>query len=416
MHDNASNAPRLRGRDVAAPATRSAARAQARNRPIRWMAAAAVTVAVAAALTSASPAWPTPNLSWSVAFGGPGNDQGPTDFRAYDFECGSVTRCWVPGAAGFPGAFGTPVQLRLDGSGWSPATDGDFPQQMRCFSPDDCWGADPGPLTRSWERYDGARWSVVAQFRPATGGSLDRFDCADTTHCWAIGSDTNGSLVAVWSGGAWQIVADPVTRLGYLADIACPAVDECWAVGAGTRPLVLHLHGDRWSRVVVARPAGAKDAYSRVLDSVACAAADQCWATGFSQAEPDAAGYDPLLVRLGGSAPVVVPAPLPWPGAMACPEVDDCWMASGAGRKPPSDQSDGPPAPVAPAVAHWDGIAWTVTYLVNPYHTNVEVLEAVACPAPEACWILGSALAQEAGDPRQEHWAPVIYRGTATGG
>ncbi|HKD97530.1 MAG TPA: hypothetical protein VKB69_07980, partial [Micromonosporaceae bacterium] len=209
---------------------------------------------------------------------------------------------------------------------------------------------------------------------------------------------------------------DPVTRLGYLADIACPAVDECWAVGAGTRPLVLHLKGGRWSREIVTRPAEDSGASDRFLVSVACASADQCWAIGFSRPEPDADSYDPFLVRLGGFAPVVLPTPLPWPGAIACPKADDCWMTSGAERMPPSDPSDGPPVSVPPAVAHWDGAAWTVTNLVNPYYSRYEKIEGIACPLPEACWILGSALTGDASDPRKEHWAPVIYLGIPTSG
>ena len=419
MHHDDTGAPRTHSRDTAGPATRRDIRVRARARQIRWAAAVLVVVVVAGLPSARTPA---PDLTWSVAYGGPGSDPWHGDFKAYGIECGSAARCWVPGATGHPGEgsvqdFDTQVQLRLNGSTWSTGRHDDFPQQMRCLSADNCWGVDSRLLPGKWEHYDGRRWSVEAEFGVGVG-FLRRFDCADATHCWAIGSDTGRDLIAVWSGGAWREVENAVAPRELLWDITCPVVDECWTIGwKESVPFVVHLRDGRWSRIPVPQPPGDKTTDDRLvgsfLGSVTCAA-DQCWVIGYAETESgmsSAVTYHPFLVRFDGSTPVLVPSPLPWPGTMSCPEIDDCWMTSGVEMTQDVDEYGCCPGIAPPAVAHWDGTAWTVTNLVNPYHGLYDQIEGIDCPTPTVCWIVGAAYTSRKFDG---HAAPVIYRGTAT--
>jgi hypothetical protein len=87
------------------------------------------------------------------------------------------------------------------------------------------------------ERWNGAKWSIVASPNPVNDSQLNGVSCSSSTRCAAVGEIEEGSsatqtLAETWNGSAWSIVASPSqgTYSG-LASVSCVSSTACVAVG-----------------------------------------------------------------------------------------------------------------------------------------------------------------------------------------
>jgi hypothetical protein len=211
-----------------------------------------------------------------------------------------------------------------------------------------------------WRR-DGTVWTQT----PVTALPLYGIWSSGTGQAWAVGN--LGTLLR-WDGSAWAPVAPSPTG-NNLNGIWGSGPDDVWAVGAeGT---ILHRDARGWAAV----DSGGKGQLLKVSGS----GPNDVWVVG----------ADTVLRRMGGafiSIPPQFPAALPygavWPGASTTWVFAETALAYSAGRwqrttlpgialvlgawgRSDSDlwamgqdslERNPPPRP---AVAHWDGVAWS---------------------------------------------------------
>ena len=115
----------------------------------------------------------------------------------------------------------------------------------------------------------------------ATGSSFAGFlndvDCLAVADCWALGQDNAQHAVAEhWNGSAWTTVgvaSPPGAVSTYLPSVSCVSETDCWAVGqyqkaARFLAYAEHWNGTAWSPVAVPVPSGT---IVSLLISVSCA-------------------------------------------------------------------------------------------------------------------------------------------------
>jgi len=112
------------------------------------------------------------------------------------------------------------------------------------------------------------RWHARIAAARAAAGNANHPETAPSTSPPLIEHDM---------GTGWA-TSTPDRSPGFLADVACPSVGECWAVGS----LIERYAGSRWAVVSNAAPTAAPGTGSGVLDAVTCADANDCWAVGNS--------------------------------------------------------------------------------------------------------------------------------------
>src|SRR5205823_5698851 len=114
-----------------------------------------------------------------------------------------------------------------------------------------------------------------------------------------------------WDGMRWQTVRspNPGNAGNYLLGVAALSADDVWAVGyfvnspIGSRTLVEHWDGSKWS--VVAGPNPGRNSNS--LSAIAASSATDVWAVG-TYTSLDGVNRT-LVERWNGSAWAVVPSP-----------------------------------------------------------------------------------------------------------
>jgi hypothetical protein len=188
-----------------------------------------------------------------------------------------------------------------DGSpGWSNLQ----PAAFSCPTAQDCVGmstvmtsvvANTQVATEfSWTTNDsGATWTRA--WVPSVGdtNSLVRsIACADTTHCVAVGNDTDAtpgstslSFIAVTSddGSTWTIEPPPSGSGPLVLSASCANVQECWAVGSADNDstglmITTSDGGVSWVPVQVPALAG--------IDGIDCLASGSCYAIGYGTFGP----------------------------------------------------------------------------------------------------------------------------------
>lgn len=223
------------------------------------------------------------------------------------------------------------------------------------------------------EHFDGRRWTIARPAPPPglRGVSLVHVSCARPASCMAIGAGRDArrrarSFTEYWNGSRWRL-APPApagrARGGRgLDSVSCPAVDDCFAVGdyAGAS-VVEHFTGHRWA--VSARFPERHMIYTN-LDSVSCASPSACLATGSHVAD---IAYDGEFTPVARS----------FDGAR--------WRDA---RPPPDEQTE---------------------------------LEAVSCPSPTFCLLLGYQATGDAATAVAERWdgsmfQPVTFHSPDGGG
>jgi hypothetical protein len=187
--------------------------------------------------------------------------------------------------------------------------------------------------------------------------------------------------------------ADPRTDL---ADVECPEIGICFAVGyyfqAGVpdtrRPLIEQRTGtESWAAISPALPAGAAaDPDARLVD-IACPTTTTCVAVGAYQTT--ASGYVPLVATFDGTGWTFQAVPLPVGGngaqsvpieAVDCPSTTTC---VGVG-------SDYTGAVHRSLVITLSGGSWTSQALTSPVGIDPGGLADVSCGTPTDCVAVGA--------------------------
>ena len=238
---------------------------------------------------------------------------------------------------------------------------------------------------------------VPTQSVPEPAGA-EAVACPAADDCLAVGSapDPLGTTVAslaVWNGTSWTAGPAPLPAgvASQLNAISCPSASACTAVGfysngAGTQlPLAASWNGSAWSIETVPLPAGATTGQ---FTGVSCTSGSFCQAVG-------AAGSTGMAEGWNGSSWTVEPV-AGSPGAFAAASCSSPTACSAVG---------GSPSGTAPFAEHWDGSAWTAEPLAEPSSANVSALTSVSCPSDNSCFVAGTAN-DSSGDtlPLIEHW------------
>ncbi len=121
--------------------------------------------------------------------------------------------------------------------------------------------------------------------------------CSSFSACWAIGSyvptgggDANEALE--WNGSRWSVHPTVPTSSSlnwYLYGISCAADTSCLVVGFSQSNYPTDLNqaltwdGTKWSGTTPPDPGGASPRDLNVLQGAACPAVDDCWAVGWTQ-------------------------------------------------------------------------------------------------------------------------------------
>ena len=243
-------------------------------------------------------------------------------------SCISGSNCWAVGSAG-----GTASASHWDGHRWLTRTvaqlgaaDADgllFDVSCAGF---DCWAVGTGhgyhfePAAGTGSSYivlhlvKGTWVKVPSPVQPVSAmEDTVHISCPASNSCWIVGTRYDprtfdpqtglaGQLndILHWDGKRWASVPVPspggdvirdvhglkVLPASALLDLACPSVDDCWAVGAYTRianpPVVrgqvLHWNGRTWSVLAAPKPVGALDAG---LVGVSCPRGHGCAVLGY---------------------------------------------------------------------------------------------------------------------------------------
>lgn len=234
---------------------------------------------------------------------------------------------------------------------------------------------------------------------PQTGSSsstpvgwLADVSCPSVTLCLALGQISTPSkpgyrqLVEHWNGTRWKLhVAprQPRTAQALLFGISCPSSTHCMAVGgAGRSPWVEQWNGTEWEALTAPKPAGTTAGFSRVQ----CLSKSWCMALG-SSSDPKTNQSQPLFEKWNGTAWRIVESPevggVGLSGSfngLSCSSHSACFAV---GSVP-----TGPSGASAPMVERWDGISWSgqQTPTLNTFTAG---LNGVSCMSSTFCIAVG---------------------------
>ena len=231
-------------------------------------------------------------------------------------------------------------------------------------------------------------WAVEhTPYIPWLIGEFNGVSCVSAGDCIAVGDYNGHGLVERWDGAKWAILAEPNLQGGQLNAVSCVSATLCTAVGVvpsgRTEPIIGTLDGTRWSTVPSPRPSGRWD--TGTLQSVSCVSAKSCVAVGQlggggGHSLPIAA---PLIERWNGSRWWVTPSPST-PGFGGLSGVS-CVSASGC----TAVGSDGGvvPGTLEPLIEHWNGSSWTIE--TSPTPPEHGALNSVSCASANSCVAVG---------------------------
>lgn len=221
-------------------------------------------------------------------------------------SCASATDCWAVGTWTKLGSTGLhPLLLHLDGTGWRLSAVPDLGPPRRfyttlasvvCASPTGCWmtgdyTAPDGRVLALAARLGSNGWRMLSlpdlgsQVRwagpIAPGTTADRAPndfrgvaCPGPKDCWGAEEYLNPAglmrfQLLHFDGRGWQEVSSPnpagPAGEAKFGQIACPAVNDCWAVGdvlpgdtmaalSLEKAFALHFDGHDWSLVALPDP------------------------------------------------------------------------------------------------------------------------------------------------------------------
>jgi hypothetical protein len=247
--------------------------------------------------------------------------------------------------------------------------------------------------------YDGRAWSLLSSpNRPNVDNYLLGVDCADATHCVAVGrsfdqtTQTSRNLVLSWSGSTWTIDKTPdrpgVSNL--LADVSCGDATHCVTVGYTIhtpdnviQTLVVARNGSTWKL----QPSFNRPGASNVLRDVACTSATTCVAVGAS--DPGSGNFDEqsLIQTLSGGVWSLAPSPDRtgydnhlW--AVSCSNATNC-VAAGESQNGDKART---------LIQTLSGGTWRLTS-PSPYRGGTfNYLYGLSCPSRRSCVAAGDYL------------------------
>lgn len=236
----------------------------------------------------------------------------------------------------------------------------------------------------------GAGWSMQdgANLTTSYAGIMNGVACASASSCVAVGRQftRDGSyrtLVERWDGTSWTVQPAPSpsltpppggTTFAELMDVACPAANECFAVGrsqdaeAQDQPLLERWDGTSWTIQPTPAQTGA-------LSSISCTSPSACTVVGAATA-----------MRWDGST-WTVQTPASPAGArgislsgVSCTSATSC---TATGRYSDSQTN------YRALAEHWDGTSWAVQPTVEPSGSTLTILTDVSCTSDASCTAVG---------------------------
>jgi hypothetical protein len=212
---------------------------------------------------------------------------------------------------------------------------------------------------------------------------------------WAVGqfASDNGtrSMILHWDGTRWSPWPHPGPSGSYLMSVSAVSATDVWAVGLRTmarvreHALIEHWNGTRWSVV----PGPPVTPYGDNLLAVSADSPTDAWAVGVQYGD---GGNDEQVNMLhwDGTLWTAVDFPVHCQGyveitvqALEAVSPDDVWAA---GRPCYSDQL---------LLAHWDGIAWRVAH-GPPLDWGFEFssIKSLSAVASDDIWAVGTEFSE----------------------
>ncbi len=152
-------------------------------------------------------------------------------------SCPSATACLAVGTSQ-PAASGstppTSVADEWNGTTWSsiaPSPSGQGLSAVGCATTTTCFLAGPGTLL-DW---NGSTFTSATM--PGSSPYINALTCVSATACYAEGlsngSGTTSTLLDAWDGTSWSKIPTPngAGPINALSGLACPASNQCFAVG-----------------------------------------------------------------------------------------------------------------------------------------------------------------------------------------
>jgi hypothetical protein len=269
------------------------------------------------------------------------------------------------------------------------------------------------------EHFDGSSWTAVAT--PNTSrlnNSLIDVAAVAPDDIWAVGSSSTSmgpdarqfTLAEHWDGSAWSIVHTPNPQPDFgagnpvnsvLTGVAAFGPDDVWAVGEssdvnslGSRPLVEHWDGTRWTAVRVPHPGQ----FGR-LRSISGVSADDIWAVGDRESVGNQVS---LIEHFNGTTWSKVSSPNVGPFVntftrVSATSATDVWAVGfhlavfGANEV---NQT---------SVLHWNGRKWSVVESPSVNEQN-NFLDGVVGTSAKDAWAVGFFDTGTAFETLIEHW------------
>jgi len=266
---------------------------------------------------------------------------------------------------------------------------------------------------------------------------LSAVSCATGGYCMAVGemgpagSPPSNALVEIWNGTTWAAEAVPLPAnastdahaASTLSSVACPATNECTAVGSyvgptdATFPLTVAANGGALTAAATQLPPDAATGDPGSLTAIACANDVDCAAIG---TYPSAGAGRTEGVVLTGTGTTFAPSEVSGPAGsgnvslthVACATTGACLAVGSAA---PASGS-GPPSAL---VAQGTGTAWSVVPTPLPpgigSATDVALLNATCVPNG-VCAAFGEASQRGIGSGPTQFFSASVSAGAGAAG
>jgi hypothetical protein len=248
----------------------------------------------------------------------------------------------------------------------------------------------------------GAATSVAS---PATAGRFYSVAATSWRNAWAVGLQSNNSLIMHWSAnkaGVYKWRVSYTNRVGYFLGVAATSTRNAWAVGgtnwfSPSQTLADHWNGKKWTRVKTPTPGG-----TGLLNAVAATSASNAWAVGDIGPGPGIPSTaTPLIEHWNGKNWTEAKFPEPADGGqftgVAAISARNVWVVGHTG-----EVSEG--SGQATLIEHWNGRKWAIVRSPNATG-SANSLNDVAASSAHNAWAVGGTVSP-AGQYRSlvEHW------------
>ncbi len=247
-----------------------------------------------------------------------------------------------------------------DGHRWTRIPSPSPGKQASLFAVDavtsrNVWAVGFGGPHSLIEHWDGKTWTIVPGPDPGEDGpALESVNAVSSNDAWIVGitfrRGGEATFTEHWDGTAWTRVASPnpgLRRQNELWGVTAVSANDVWAVGAyggrrGTRTLIMHWDGTRWTTSPPARGQFATFA------GVSSTSSHDVWAGGSARRKT-------LLTHWDGRRWTQVASPNPGHGsnlyAVSADTTTDAWAVGLRSSRGPWPD---------PLIEHWDGRRWAL--------------------------------------------------------